>query len=123
MLSAPSAVNPSSIFFVALREICFSLHLGRTPMFFRALTTASALVFAAASSFAADTKMTVKVEKTDPPKELADAVRKTLNDQAMSVFDENGKLMCTVWATKSLDTKATADQAKAGLKYSQVEET
>jgi hypothetical protein len=72
---------------------------------------------------AADTKLTVKVEKADPPKELSDAVRKTLGNQAMTVFDENGKLMCSVWAAKSLDTKATAAQAKAGLKYGHVEET
>ena len=73
--------------------------------------------------FAADTKLTVKVEKSEPPKELADAVRKTLDGQAMSVSDEKGKLICTVWAAKSLDSKATAEQAKAGLKYSQIEET
>jgi hypothetical protein len=72
---------------------------------------------------AEDAKLTVKVEKADPPKELSDAVKKTLDTQAMSVFDEKGKLLCTVWAAKSLDTKATADQAKAGLKYSHVEET
>ena len=41
----------------------------------------------------------------------------------MNVSDEKGKLICTVWAAKSLDTKATAEQAKAGLKYSHVEET
>jgi hypothetical protein len=86
------------------------------------LATAALLLFATAS-FAADTKMTVKVEKADPPKELSDAVRKTLDTQAMNVFDEKGKLVCTVWAAKALDTKATAEQAKAGLKYSQVEET
>ena len=85
-----------------------------------ALTAFLALV---GSAPAADTKLTVKVEKADPPKELSDAVRKTLGDQAMTVFDENGKLMCTVWAAKSLDTKATAAQAKAGLKYAHVEET
>lgn len=90
---------------------------------FRTIAATLILLLAAASAFAADTKMTVKVEKTDPPKELSDAIRKTLGDQAMSVFDEKGKLVCTVWAAKSLDTKATADQAKAGLKYSQVEET
>ena len=71
---------------------------------------------------AADTKVTVKVEKAEPPKELTDAVRKTLDAQAMSVLDEKGKLICTVWAAKALDTKATADPKK-GLKYADVEET
>lgn len=71
---------------------------------------------------AADAKLTVKVEKADPPKELTEAVRKTLDTQAMSVLDEKGKLICTVWAAKALDTKATADPKK-GLKYADVEET
>src|SRR5262245_30950153 len=88
----------------------------------RTLAVAALLALVGYTS-AADTKLTVKVEKTEPPKELTDAVKKTLDGQAMSVFDEKGKLICTVWPAKSLDTKATADQAKAGLKYSQVEET
>ncbi len=89
----------------------------------RTLATFAAILSLATSSFAADTKMTVKVEKSEPPKELSDAVRKTLSDQAMSVSDEKGKLVCTVWPAKALETKATADQAKAGLKYAHVEET
>src|SRR5688572_19914028 len=89
----------------------------------RCTLAVAALLALAASSLAADAKLTVKVEKTDPPKELSDAVRKTLDTQAMSVSDEKGKLICTVWAAKALDTKATAEQAKAGLKYSHVEET
>lgn len=88
----------------------------------RTLALLAALVFASATT-AADPKLTVKVEKADPPKELGDAVRKSLDTQAMSVFDEKGKLICTVWPAKSLDTKATADQANAGLKYSHLEET
>ena len=89
----------------------------------RTLAAVAAILALATSTFAADAKLTVKVEKAEPPKELADAIRKTLSDQAMSVSDEKGKLICTVWAAKALDTKATADQAKAGLKYSHVEET
>jgi hypothetical protein len=88
----------------------------------RTLVVAALLVLVP-FSFAADTKLTVKVEKSEPPKELADAVRKTLDTQAMNVLDEKGKLICTVWAVKSLDSKATAEQAKAGLKYSHIEET
>ena len=93
-------------------------------MFHRALAAALPLLAAAAAlAPAADAKLTVKVEKADPPKELSDAVRKTLSSEAMRVSDESGKLVCTVWPAKALDTKATAEQAKAGLKYSQVEET
>jgi hypothetical protein len=89
----------------------------------RTLPAFAALLALAASSFAADTKLTVKVEKADPPKELTDAVRKTLDTRAMSVSDDKGKVICTVWAAKAIDTKATEEQAKAGLKYSHVEET
>jgi hypothetical protein len=86
-------------------------------------TLAVVALLVPAASFAADAKLTVKVEKAEPPNELTDAVRKTLDDRAMSVFDEKGKLICTVWAVKALDSKATAEQAKAGLKYAHIEET
>jgi hypothetical protein len=72
---------------------------------------------------AADAKLTVKVKDAAPPKELGDAVRAVLDGKAMQVFDAKGKLLCTVWARKALETKATADQIKAGLKYSHLEET
>ena len=84
---------------------------------------AVALLALAASATAADTKLSVKVEDKEPPKELAEPVRKLLDSKAMNVTDEKGKLLCTVWAVKTLDSKATADQAKAGLKYTQIEET
>jgi len=83
---------------------------------------AVALLALAASSPAAE-KVTVKVEDAEPPKELSDAVRGVLDRKAMTVTDEKGKAICTVWAVKSLESKATPEQAKTGLKYSQVEET
>jgi hypothetical protein len=86
-----------------------------------ALTVATCLFVAILA--AADEKYAVKVEDKEPPKELGDAIRGVLESKAMSVSDDKGKLLCTVWAVKSLETKATADQAKAGLKYSHVEET
>jgi hypothetical protein len=76
-----------------------------------------------ASVAAADENYTLKVEDAEPPKELGDAIRAVLDNKAMTVTDDKGKALCTVWAVKSLETKATADQAKAGLKYSHVEET
>src|SRR3954468_21308362 len=84
---------------------------------------AVALVSLAAFSSAADDKVTVKVEDADPPKELGDAVRGVLDKKAMTVSDAKGQPICTVWPAKSLDSKATPEQAKAGLKYSQVEES
>lgn len=84
---------------------------------------AAALLALAGSAAADETKWAVKAEKAEPPKELADPVRKALDDRAMTVLDEKGKPVCTVWPAKALDTKATAAQAKAGLKYAHVEET
>lgn len=84
---------------------------------------AIALLALAAVSPAADTKPAVKVEDAAPPKELSDAIRGVLDGKAMTATDDKGKVICTVWAAKSLDTKATAEQAKAGLKYSHVEES
>ena len=86
----------------------------------RALAVAALFTLASVSALAADTKMTVKAEKAEPPKELSAAVRGTLSDQSLKVLDDKGELLCTVWPVKALDTKATA---AAGLKYSQVEET
>ena len=88
----------------------------------RTLAVATCLL-AAAVAAAADAKLTVKVEDAAPPKELGAAVRAVLEGKAMQVFDDKGKLLCTVWARKALETKATADQIKAGLKYSHLEET
>jgi hypothetical protein len=90
----------------------------------RTLAAASLLALVSISaSPAADSKLSVKTEDAAPPMELAEPVRALLAEKGMSVFDEKGKLVCTVWPVKSVDTKATAAQAKAGLKYSQVEET
>jgi hypothetical protein len=88
----------------------------------RTLAVASCLLFAALA-WAADTKMSVKVEDAAPPKELSDSVRAMLDRKAMRVFDDKGKLLCTVWARKSLETKATAEQAKSGLKYAHLQDT
>jgi hypothetical protein len=76
-----------------------------------------------ASVAVADDKYTLKVADTAPPKELGEAIKALLDNKAMTVVDDKGKVLCTVWAVKALDTKATAEQAKAGLKYSQVDET
>lgn len=65
----------------------------------------------------------VKVEDAEPPKDLSEAVRALLEPKGMSVTDDAGKVICTVWAVKGVETKATAAQAKAGLKYAHVEES
>ena len=87
----------------------------------RTLAVAACLL-AAAVADAADAKLTVQVKDAAPPKELSDAVRAVLDGKSMHVFNDKGKLLCTVWTRKALETKAAADQAKAGLKYSHLEE-
>lgn len=81
---------------------------------------AAAVLLSTGLSFAAEPKLSVKVEDKLPPKEISDAVRAQLDSKAMNVFDGD-KLVCTVWAAKGLETKATADEAKAGLKYANIE--
>jgi hypothetical protein len=66
---------------------------------------------------------TVKVADEPPPKELAEPIRALLSAKAMTVLDDKGAPLCTVWPRAALEAKATADQAKAGLKYSHLEET
>lgn len=83
----------------------------------------AAILFAAACTSAAEPKLTLKVEDKEPPKELSEAVRGVLEGKAMNVSGDKGKLICTIWVAKSLESKATADEAKAGLKYTQIEES
>jgi hypothetical protein len=83
---------------------------------------AAAIFFVAAGSYAADPKLTLKIEDKEPPKELSDAMRALLDGKAMNVFDGD-KLICTVWSVKGLESKATADEAKAGLKYANIEQS
>jgi hypothetical protein len=41
----------------------------------------------------------------------------------MNVYGDKDALLCTVWTCKSLESKATADEAATGLKYAHLEET
>jgi hypothetical protein len=108
----PSSVHPSS----------FILHpsFPEPPM---TRTLAAFLLIALFGRATAAEKFTLKVEDAPPPKELSEPVRALLGSKAMTVVDEKGKVLCTVWARKALETKATADQAKAGLTYAHLEET
>jgi hypothetical protein len=84
--------------------------------------TVAALVTLSAISPAADSKYTVKVETSAPPKELAEPIRAHLSDKAMTVLDARGKVLCTIWPVKSLDPKGKPAEG-AGLKYTQIDET
>lgn len=89
----------------------------------RTLATAAVVLALAGSTSAQEVKLTVKVEDAAPPKELSEAVRGVLSSRPLNVLDEKGKVFCTIWPVKALESKATADQVKAGLKYSHLEET
>src|SRR6476659_2349842 len=87
----------------------------------RLLPAVAVLLFLAAPAPAA--KLTVKVEDAPPPTEVATSVRGLLDAKALSVYDGD-KLLCTVWPRKEFESKtATADQAKNGLTYSELDES
>jgi hypothetical protein len=69
---------------------------------------------------AADGKYTVAVEATPPPKELAEPIRKLLDDRGLTVKDASGKVLCTVWPRKALEAKQGATGAPV---YTSLEET
>jgi len=90
----------------------------------RSLVAAAVVLTALAGRTAAqDTKLTVKVESTPPPSELSAPVRALLDSKALSVSDGQGKLLCTVWPRKTLESKATAEQVQGGLTYTSLEES
>lgn len=78
------------------------------------------LVLLAPAAFAAPPKLTLAVAKQDPPKELADQVKKLLGTDAAAVTDDAGTLSLTLWFRTELPSAATADQIKNGLTYREV---
>lgn len=71
---------------------------------------------------AAPPKLTLATAKADPPKEVADAVVKLLDKEAVSVTSEDNALSLTVWFRGELPTAASADQIKNGLTYREITE-
>jgi len=71
--------------------------------------------------YAAEPKLTAKVEKTAPPDALAEPVRKLLDEQALVVREGDAELM-TVWFRTAIPAKATAEQVKNGLTYREIPE-
>jgi hypothetical protein len=89
----------------------------------RLLTAAAVVLLTLAGSAAAQTKLTVKAEDAPPPAELSEQFRALLDPKALSVYDETGTLLCTVWPRKALESKAGAEQVKNGLTYRDLEES
>jgi len=69
---------------------------------------AGSTLFAQAGGYA------VKVEKLEPPKELAAGIAKGLSTQALRVTDKQGKLLCEIWLRDMvpLAKPPTADAAR-----------
>ena len=86
------------------------------------LAAAVVLLFALASVGRADDKITFKVEKTDPAKELKDGIRALLDTEAIQVQDGN-QTVATIWFRKTLPSKAAPEQVKGGLTYREIPET
>jgi hypothetical protein len=55
-----------------------------------------------------------------PPKELAEPVRKLLEDRCLQLQDGSGNTLIEVWLRKEVPVTATAEQIKNGLTYREV---
>jgi hypothetical protein len=88
----------------------------------RSLITPVLFFFALTVTVRADDKMSVKVEKTAPPKELKDGIRDLLDEQAILVLDGN-QTLATIWFRKVLPSQAAPEQIKGGLSYREIPET
>ena len=84
---------------------------------------AVALLLTAAPVFAADGKYTIKTANTPAPQELAEPIRKLLNDHSVQLVDDKGTLLGEVWPRKELPVRATPAQLKNGLTYREMEES
>jgi hypothetical protein len=80
------------------------------------------LLLTGTSSPGQDKKFSVKTTAAEPPKEVSDAVRKTLTGESVQFFDPAGKLICEIWLAKDLQADGAADQKK-GLTYRELKET
>lgn len=76
------------------------------------------LITMAAPVAAADLSVTAR--KTDPPAELARAVRAALDPTALVVADAEGAERMTVWFRATVPTNATAEQVRNGLTYREI---
>jgi len=72
---------------------------------------------------AAAAKYTVKVEDAPPPPEIGGRVRPLLEVKGLSVYDDAGTLLLTVWPRKAFESTATAEQVKNGLTYREIAES
>src|SRR5438552_2891544 len=94
-------------------------------MTFRAGVVVIALMLAMTSRLcAADAAFTIKVvEKSEPPMEIHESIRKLLSDDCVQLLDDKSELLSEVWFSKSVPANATDNQIKNGLTYREIAET
>src|SRR5262245_5927823 len=89
-------------------------------MMLRTLACAVALLGCAAPALAQGKKYTLKTTDTEPPKELAEPLRKLLDKKAIQLLDASGTALVEVWFRQGVPVKATEAQVKNGLTYREV---
>jgi hypothetical protein len=79
------------------------------------------LFLGSSTGFAVDgSKLTVKSEKIEAPKELKEGFRSLLSEDAIQISDGDGKPFATIWFRKEIPAKATSEQVKNGLTYREI---
>jgi hypothetical protein len=91
----------------------------------RVAGTATALLLLVAAVGAADkAAYSIKAQdKSAPPKDVPDNVRKLLAERSVQLLDAKGDVLVEVWMRKEVPAKATEAQIKNGLTYREVPET
>jgi hypothetical protein len=84
------------------------------------LTVFALLLFASVGIADDGSKFALKSEKLDPPQALKEPIRSLLGDEAVQVFDGDGKHLATLWLRKEIPTKAIKEQVKNGLTYREI---
>ena len=89
-----------------------------------AAATMCVLLLALPAGAADKVAYSIKVQdKSAPPKDLPDAVRKLLVERSVQLLDAKGEVLAEVWMRKEVPAKATEAQVKNGLTYREVPET
>src|SRR6516162_9209589 len=91
----------------------------------RVAGTATALLLLVAAVGAADkAAYSIKAQdKSAPPKDVPDNVRKLLAERSVQLLDAKGDVLVEVWMRKEVPAKATEAQIKNGRTYREVPET
>jgi hypothetical protein len=93
-------------------------------MLLRVTATTTMLLIVLPVAAADKDAYSIKVQdKSAPPKELPDTVRKLLAERSVQLLDAKGEVLAEVWMRKEVPAKATEAQLKNGLTYREVPET